>query len=434
MICNGLRKFWIADGKHRELLQVSGEEKEPQATGGKHSGKIPDGGQGGVGEFRAGVPEQVDQAHEDQPNRHAGKKPGIALEVAGKQQEERNKEMKDEHDDGNHSPLAVQAGIVKADFLGLIAGPDDEQLRKLEISPKHHKSEQQLAQVVNVAELKNTGERAGAGQQHHDGNHQRHGRNELAGDEQETIDGGCPMRGEGHDPIDGGESHYKNVEDDAGAGQRLEAAGDGIVLGIGVLLAGPAIKEENENAPNDKVQNGADAEAVLGEIGALKFGESAFAGGRGVEPCGVEILHTKKDGHEQDRDESENAGGGLQRAANDDAPIAAGQVLQHQEAERTQGEAQNKHESQKVGREKAAGGLDDANDANHQADDGSEERTLAETVDAVGRFVILRGHSVFPPGAPGPGWLAAGGCKTFSRTSGGNSETLALRLNCRART
>jgi hypothetical protein len=29
---NGLRKMWIADGKHRGLFQITGEEKEPQTA------------------------------------------------------------------------------------------------------------------------------------------------------------------------------------------------------------------------------------------------------------------------------------------------------------------------------------------------------------------------------------------------------------------
>src|SRR5882762_602088 len=135
---NGLRKFWIADRKHRELLQLPGEEKEPQTTEGQRRGKIPDGRQGGGREFRARVPEKIDQTHKNQPNGYAAQEGWVALQIARKQQEERNKKVKDNNDYRDHAPLAMQARVIKSDFFRLVAGPDDQQLRKLKISPEHH--------------------------------------------------------------------------------------------------------------------------------------------------------------------------------------------------------------------------------------------------------------------------------------------------------
>src|SRR5258708_37049080 len=95
---NGLRKFWIADREHRELFQLPGEEKEPQSAEGQRRGKIPDGRQGGRGEFRARVPEKIDQTHENQPNGYAAQKCGVALQIARKQQEERKKKGEDDNE------------------------------------------------------------------------------------------------------------------------------------------------------------------------------------------------------------------------------------------------------------------------------------------------------------------------------------------------
>src|SRR6266403_4801250 len=162
---NGLRVFWIAYRKNRELFQVPGEEKEPQSAKGQRRRKIPDSRQGGRGEFRARVPEKIDQTHKNQPDGYAAQEGGIALQVTRKQQEERDEKVKDNNDYRDHAPLAMQTRVIESDFLRLVAGPDDQQLRKLEISPEHHESQQQLAQIMNVARLKNAGKGAGASEQ-----------------------------------------------------------------------------------------------------------------------------------------------------------------------------------------------------------------------------------------------------------------------------
>src|SRR5258708_4808900 len=190
----GLRRGWMSEREHGEVFHVRDEEKKPQTAGGKRRTNGPYVRQSPRRKFRASHPEKVDQAHQDQPNGHGGQDFGIALKVARKQQKERDKKVEDDHDDGHHAPLAVQARIVKGDFLRQIAGPNDKKLGEIEISPEHQESKQQFAHVVNVARLKNAGERAGAGEQDHYGNHQRHGRNELSAYEQETVDRGGPVR------------------------------------------------------------------------------------------------------------------------------------------------------------------------------------------------------------------------------------------------
>src|SRR5260221_5197909 len=148
---NGLLKVGIADGQHRKLFQVPDEEKEPQTAGGKRRTNVPYVRQSPGRKFRASHPEKVDQAHKNQPNGHGRQDFGIALKVARKQQKERDKKVEDDHDDGHHAPLAVQARIVESDFLRQIAGPNDKKLGEIEIGPEHQESEQQFAQVVSVA-------------------------------------------------------------------------------------------------------------------------------------------------------------------------------------------------------------------------------------------------------------------------------------------
>src|SRR6266436_1831963 len=153
---------------------------------------------------------------------------------------------------------------------------------------------------MNVAGLENAGERAGTGEQ---------------------------------------PDHDEHVEDDAGSGKHFETATQTTVFAIHVLLPGPTIEKEHQDEPDAEVQNGADTEAIGRQISALEVGKSAFTRRGRVEPGGVEVFHSKEDGHEKHRDESQDSRGGLQGAANDDAPIAASQMLKHQEAERTQRKA-----------------------------------------------------------------------------------------------
>src|SRR5258708_30336050 len=160
----------------------------------------------------------------------------------------------------------------------------------------------------------------------------------------------------------------KDVEDYARPSKDLEAPANCEVLGDGVLLAGPTVEEEDENAPDDEVQNGADTKSVGRQISALVFRETALTRSGPVEPSGIEIFHAEEYGREEHGDRSEDSRGGLERAANDDAPIAAGQMLQHQQAQGAQRKAQNKHESQEIGGEKEGGSFDEAHQTNHQAD------------------------------------------------------------------
>src|ERR1051326_60356 len=73
--------------------------------------------------------------------------------------------------------------------------------------------------------------------------------------------------------------------------------------------------------------------------------------------------------------------------------------------------------------------------AQQHPDDSRDQRALTKAVNTIRRPVILRAHSVFPPDSLLPPFFgAAGGCKTLSRMSRGSSLSLALRLNCKART
>src|SRR6266436_7215142 len=142
MMLDSLRKFWVAQGEKRELLQLPGEDEEPQASKCQHRRQIPQVRPRVGRKFRAGHPEKVDEAHENEPESDPGQEFRVAFEVAREQQEEGHEEVKNEHEDGDNAPLAVQTRVVEGDLLRLIAGPNDEQLGEAEISPEHHEGQQ----------------------------------------------------------------------------------------------------------------------------------------------------------------------------------------------------------------------------------------------------------------------------------------------------
>src|SRR6266566_3347467 len=150
MVPDGLCKIRVAERQQRTLLQIERKEAEPQSTEGDGQDEIEPGGHGARGEFRPGHPEKVDQPHKNQPRGDFRKNCGVALQVLREKQEKGDKKVKHNHDHGDDAPLAVEARTVKADFLRLVARPDDQQLRKIEVGPKHHKRKKQFSQVVQM--------------------------------------------------------------------------------------------------------------------------------------------------------------------------------------------------------------------------------------------------------------------------------------------
>src|SRR3984893_9257150 len=206
------------------------------------------------------------------------------------------------------------------------------------------------------------------------------------------------MGREGHHPIDSRKGHHKHIKNDTRSGEDFEAAAHAQIVAVGVLLARPAIEEEHQDSPDDEVNYSANAEAAGGQVALLEFRKRAFPGSRRVEPGEIEILHAKQDGNEQDCDHHEGARSGFERPANHDAPISAGEMLQHEQAERAKRQNKYKHKGEKIGWIKLLRPLDGDYEANNQADDTGDQRSLPETIDAFRRFVVLAGHSFVPPG------------------------------------
>src|SRR5271155_260147 len=150
---NGLFQFWIAQREKRLGLQISCKNGKPDSGQRQNRGNVHQTRNGTGGKLRAREPKKIHETHEDQPHRDFGKQLGTALDVARKKKKERHEKMEDQDEHRDDAPASVKPGAIETDFLGQVARPDDQELRKSEISPEHDESEQKLAEVVQVAAL-----------------------------------------------------------------------------------------------------------------------------------------------------------------------------------------------------------------------------------------------------------------------------------------
>src|SRR5216684_4044719 len=243
MVLQGLLKIGVANRKKRVLPQIESKKAQPQSAERERQDDVQPGWQSARGEFH----------------------------VLRKKQEKGNEEMKNQHEHGNDAPAAIQPRAIEADLLREIAGPNDQQLREIKVSPEHHESQQQLREVVQVALLQDVGKRLGAREQDHHRDHEGHRGDQLSRDKEETIDCGSPMRREGHHPVNGGERHRKSVKNDARPGEHLQAAAQSAVALVDVLLLRQTVKDEHERQPDREVNQRTELEATGGQIVFLKI-------------------------------------------------------------------------------------------------------------------------------------------------------------------
>src|SRR5229473_1528450 len=299
MMLDGLRQFWVAQREKRALLQVKCKEAEPQSAESEGQSNVQPGGHGARSELRTRHPIQIHKAHEDKPHGDLGEHFGVALHVLREQQEKWHEEMEHQDDHRDDAPAAVQSGAIKADFFRLVAGPDDQELREVEIRPEHHESEEQFPQIVKMALLKDAGERLTARQKHDNSDHEGHRGDQLSRHEQEAVNSGGPMRRERHGPVDGCEAHHKNIKNDARSGEHFEAETQSAVFGVGVLLLRQNIEGKHQHQPNREVDGCPSVKAIWRKVGFLKVRESAFARWRRVEPtlfvsvARIQIVHSE---------------------------------------------------------------------------------------------------------------------------------------------
>src|SRR5579883_37541 len=292
MTCKNLPEFRVAERKQGLALQIPGEKSKPNAHECDGDNEV-EPNQPAVRQVRPGEPEEVDQAHEDQPASELRNQSRIALEAAGEQQKKRHEKMEDDNGKGERAPAAGQTGAIKGNLLRQIAGPNDQQLGEIEVRPEQQEGKEQLAKVMKDARIQDARVRLGAREHNHDNNHESHGTDKLPGDVNEAVDRRSPMRLDRHDPINDGKADAEHIENNARAGEQLEAAAQRAVFATDILLTRPGVEGEHQDQPNGEIDGSTNIEVVEREVALLERGERLF--GRGMQPRAIEILDAKRE-------------------------------------------------------------------------------------------------------------------------------------------
>ncbi|MDE1178680.1 MAG: hypothetical protein PW789_19060 [Edaphobacter sp.] len=153
---------------------------------------------------------------------------------------------------------------------------------------------------------------------------------------------------------------------------------------VGVTLQRPAVEQEGGEADDAEDDDGLNDHGGRIQHRVLGIGRHhLFLGHQAVlvrlhrrlgvgegEPL-VQVLGEEDDGDEEDSHQLEGAAHRLQRTAEEQSPLAAGDILQHQHAVATAGEAEGDHKAHQVGAHEVVASLVAPREGEDR-DDGSE--------------------------------------------------------------
>ena len=114
---------------------------------------------------------------------------------------------------------------IPRDLFGQIFRPDQQELAKLQVRPKHHQSEQKVAEIVPTVRRYHLGERLLTFQKSRCQDRQGQGRQSEAHHKDHSKDGRIPLGLEGHHPIDGGERNSQPIKHETGSAEPLQSQG-----------------------------------------------------------------------------------------------------------------------------------------------------------------------------------------------------------------
>ncbi len=132
----------------------------------------------------------------------------------------------------------------------------------------------------------------------------------------------------------------------------------------------------------------------------------------------VEMVQPEQEREKQQRHQGQSVHAAFEEAADRHAPAAARKVMQHHDAQASEGNAEPKHISKKIGLEKLLAAEDRADDTECQGRETDDQGAALKALpfaEHTSRF-----HQRCSP-------------ESFSRACGGRSFTLAFWLSCSAR-
>src|SRR5262249_19017235 len=133
-----------------------------------------------MSEGRSRHPEQIYKAQAEYPDSKIPDPLGIRLQIARKQQEERYREMKQHQKQADPHPGAIHPADVERNFVGEIAGPDQQELREAKVRPQHDEGEQQGTDILQMLACDDFRKRRTRGEQDDHGDYEGNSRHTLA--------------------------------------------------------------------------------------------------------------------------------------------------------------------------------------------------------------------------------------------------------------
>src|SRR5208282_3571074 len=114
----------VVSGNQSPRTQVVAEIRDPDSAHGEGNREVSQRDGKSLGEAGLDVPEQVNVAHDEHPGGQPNQSGNVTLERAGKQQEKRNEEMKDNQKQANELPSTMQTTVVPGNFFRQVTRPD----------------------------------------------------------------------------------------------------------------------------------------------------------------------------------------------------------------------------------------------------------------------------------------------------------------------
>ena len=133
-----------------------------------------------------------------------------------------------------------------------------------------------------------------------------------------------------------------------------------------------------------------------------------------------QVLRSQRDREEKQQHQRQREGGGFAFAANRQAPVAAGQVMEHRQRQPAEGNAHDEIKREEIRVSKLARVWIAPKAADAEADDADQQREPLHAAQTVGKMIA--------------GWAHGLGC-TFLIAGGVSARPLSFgSLSCKART
>ena len=352
----------------------------------------------------------------EEPDGDGGEIGGPPLQSVAEENEERQREIQDEEHHADHRPRRAHPDGVELGLLGDVRDPDQHELEERRVRPEDREREQQPAErvIVRLAQRDEAGALRGERRDGEQGDRAQ----EPAGEVVDGVHRRVPRRFEAHQPVEGRERHREPDRGERAGAQRLHPRA---VVGARARVPPqrPAPEQRRDRDPDGEVERRAHEEERQVEVRAAVLDEVARVLARdriGPEPR-VEGREPEEQRDEEHREQRHHRGDGLGEAAHRDGPAGPHRVADHQEDQRTDGDAGDVRVRDEVGEEEL-GAIDGRADQEPRRPEDRRPERPPDQARAV-EHDRRRQRSA---------------SRAFAASGGGRSESATPARICRART